>query len=219
MPVLAIPTKCVFRLMNLTRPAVWLGVLILATFCTPPANCTPLGAIYTYTGNDFTSASAPFTTSDKITGSFTVAAALGDNQSLTSITPIAFTFSDGVYTVTNLTAISYFIEVATNSLGQITDWEIGINESALPLIQTLGPISDLTDCCSDLVSNASWTGFGDNPQGDNGSWTATLLPEPSPFVLTITALLALAFVARKRVAQGMRQSAQMHRGPQSFSGR
>jgi len=202
----AILTKSVHgfsRLINLIRPAVGLGVLILTTFCSPLANAD---ALYMYTGKDFTGASAPFTTSDNITGSFTVLTAFGDDLSLTPFTPTSFTFSDGVDTVTNLTAISFFFEVATNSLGQVSDWEIGINESTGPLIQTFGPISDLSDCCADIAENASHTIAATNPPGDNGSWA----PEPSTFTFTAPALLALAFVARKRIAHGIRQSTQMH---------
>lgn len=211
MSVIAIVMRCVFHLRNLIRPAIGPGVLIWAAFCTPLANA---GAVYTYTGNDFTSASAPFTTSEYITGSFTVATALGANLSLASITPTSFTFSDGVDTVTNLNANSDLFQVATNNLGQINDWYIDINYNVGdgPLIQTLGPIRDLSNCCADIAENASHTLSASNPKGDNGSWVATgAAPEPSPFVLTTTALLALAFAARKRFALGIRRSTQMHR--------
>jgi len=207
MSVIAILTRRAFHLMNLIRPAVGPGVLIWATFCTPLANA---GAVYTYTGNDFTVASTPFTTADKVTGSFTVSTALGANLSLASITFTSFTFSDGVDTVTNATATPVSFAVTTNSLGLITDWYIGIDGSAGSMIQTLGPTSDLTNCCSDIAENASGEAY--NAKGDNGSWlTSGPVPEPSPFVLTTTALLALAFVARKRFALGIRRSTQMHR--------
>ena len=203
MSVIAILTRRVFHLMNLIRPAVGPGVLIWAAFCTPLANA---GVIYTYTGNDFTAASTPFTTGDEVTGSFTVPTALGANLSLASISPTSFTFSDGVDTLTNLTATPYSFEVATNSLGQITDWYIGINGSAGSFIQTLGPIFDQSYASADIGAHASVQAF--NAEGDNGSWLA---PEPSPFILTTTALLALAFVARRRFALGIRRSTQMHR--------
>jgi hypothetical protein len=207
MSVIAILARRVSHLINLIRPAVGPGVLIWATFCTPLANAS---AVYTYTGNDFTGAPAPFTTSDSITGSFTVATALGANLSLASISPTSFAFSDGVDTVTNLTANSASFSVATNSLGLITDWSIEINYNVGdgPLIQTLGPIRDLSNCCADIAENASHTVSASNPRGDNGSWAA---PEPAPLALTASALLAFAFVARKRFALGLRRSTQMHR--------
>lgn len=199
MSVPAVLRKSVFPLISPLRSVVAPVVLLLAMLCTPLANA---GVIYTYTGLDFIESSGPFTTSDSINGSFTVATALGDDLSNVFITPESFTFSDGVDTVTNLTAHDpQFFFFTTNGAGQITDWLIGLNEVAGPLIQTLGPVSDLTDCCSDIVENASHT-IGDyNPRGDNGSWTsANSTPEPAPFALMATGLLALVLVGRKRIA-------------------
>ena len=53
--------------------------------------------IYTYTGNNFTSASGPYTASDKVTGSITLSALLGDNYAGNpSATLLNFVFTDGV---------------------------------------------------------------------------------------------------------------------------
>lgn len=198
MSVPAVLRKSVFRLISQLRSAVAPGVLLLAMLYTLLANA---GVVYTYTGIDFIGSSGPFTTSDSISGSFTVTTALTDDLSNVSITPESFTFSDGVDTVTDLTANDALFFVTTNGVGQITDWSIDINEYAGPLIQTLGPVSDLTDCCSDIVENASHTIDDANPQGYNGSWTsADPTPEPAPFALMVTGLLALALVGRKRIA-------------------
>src|ERR1700733_9769196 len=50
---------------------------------------------YTYVGDDFTFAEAPFTTNDKVTGSFTMPT-LGDNLEVALINVDSFNFSDGV---------------------------------------------------------------------------------------------------------------------------
>ena len=63
--------------------------------------------IYTYTGNDFTNVTGPFTTSNYVTGSVTLSAALGDNLGPVMVTPNAFSFSDGVDTISSTNPVSY----------------------------------------------------------------------------------------------------------------
>ncbi len=55
--------------------------------------------IYTYTGNDFTTAVAPYTTNDKITGTLTFSSPLDDNLINETEDPESFSFSDGVQTL------------------------------------------------------------------------------------------------------------------------
>src|SRR5262245_50072252 len=51
---------------------------------------------YQYTGNPFTAVTTPYTTSDFVTGMLKLAVPLAPNMPLTTISPVAFTFSDGV---------------------------------------------------------------------------------------------------------------------------
>jgi hypothetical protein len=63
---------------------------------------------YLYTGNDFITASAPFTTNDKVMISLTLASALPPNLTVGGVnnaSPLAFTASDGVDTFTDSTAL------------------------------------------------------------------------------------------------------------------
>ena len=71
-----------------------------------PASVQAVPTTYRYTGNPFTFVSGPYTTSDFVTAMVTLAGPLGANMPLTDVTPTAFTFSDGVQTITNHNATS-----------------------------------------------------------------------------------------------------------------
>lgn len=53
-------------------------------------------AVYTYTGQHFTLVEGSYTTSDSVTGLFTITNPLGDDLNNVSFTPLSFNFSDGV---------------------------------------------------------------------------------------------------------------------------
>jgi hypothetical protein len=77
---------------------------------------------YSYTGNSFTDVSGPYTTSDMVTGFVTFASPLKANMPLTAETPSAFSFSDGVQTITSATATSSDFIFATGPTGGIIQW-------------------------------------------------------------------------------------------------
>ena len=82
-------------------------------------------ATYQYTGNPFTTANAPYTTSDFVSGMLTLASPFAPNMPLTFVTPTAFTFSDGVQTLTNLTpSIAFLFQFGTGPTGAITQWNV-----------------------------------------------------------------------------------------------
>src|SRR5262249_51154773 len=84
---------------------------------------------YQYTGNHFTVAFSPYTTSDFVTAMVTLAGPLGANMPLTHVNPTAFTFFDGVQTLNgtnshpNATAFSF----ATNANGEIISWAVEVD--------------------------------------------------------------------------------------------
>src|ERR1700761_6939770 len=90
--------------------------------------------IYTYTGNDFTSSgtigtpesATAYTTSDSVTGEFTLATPLGDNLTNYSFTPLSYSFNDGVDTLSSSNSYVYYTSfyVSTNGSGDITAWSI-----------------------------------------------------------------------------------------------
>src|SRR4029453_11853479 len=73
---------------------------------------------YQYTGNHFTEVSGPYTTSMFVTVMVTFAAPLGGTlPPFTDVTPIAFTFFDGVQTLSSSTPGIFIdaIQVGTNA--------------------------------------------------------------------------------------------------------
>src|ERR1700679_2629755 len=83
---------------------------------------------YDYSGSNFTSVKGLYATTDSVQGSLTLSSALAANLSGATIAPSAFSFSDGVGTITNSSVgifNNYFI-VSTNSTGQITAWHINL---------------------------------------------------------------------------------------------
>jgi PEP-CTERM motif len=80
---------------------------------------------YTYTGLNFDYIALPqsaYTTSDSITGSFTMTGSLGPNQALEDAPFLTYSFSDGVQTFTNLNSTSSALQVATDANGTIDQW-------------------------------------------------------------------------------------------------
>jgi hypothetical protein len=87
-----------------------------------PASVQAVPTTYVYTGNPFTTVHGDYTTNDFVTVMLTLADPLGPNF-YGNITPIAFTFSDGEQTISNLTfPVGAVFNVATGATGNITLW-------------------------------------------------------------------------------------------------
>ena len=190
---------------TITLPRISLGIAIL--MMAVGASMVKASTIYSYTGNDFTTAPAPYSTSDKISGSFTVATALGDNLSYQTVTPTSYSFFDGVNTFDNTGYIGgpSGMQISTNAAGQITEWIITFYTPGFTagLNTQFRPEVDVEEDSTVLMSGSFAQAYVLTP----GSWTE-VTPEPSTCVLIPTGLLALAVLARKRKIQGNRPTPQ-----------
>jgi hypothetical protein len=172
--------------------------LALALQSSPAAHAN---VILTYTGNNFTSFISPYTGTDKVTASITLAAPLGDNLSLGPVTPIAFSLSDGVQTITNQTPglIDQTFSFATDAMGNISDWFVDVDFSS-PTgtgdIVTGGPTRPLDTAG---ITNASGNADASN-SGMPGTWpgTTSAVPEPSTVTVLGAGLLGLGLLRWRR---------------------
>ena len=160
---------------------------------THPASVQAVPTTYQYTGNLFTFASGPYTTSDFVTVMMTFASPLAANMPFGTVTPLAFSLSDGVQTITNVNAIGSSFFFATGPSGLPSAWNISAH-GLLGGISTAGGGSispgDLghlqTGPAGEVLSNPGiWMVGGQVP--DTGSTLS---------LMTLT-LMALGLVARR----------------------
>jgi hypothetical protein len=146
---------------------------------------------YTYTGNDFTIATAPFTTSDSVTGSFT-AATLDANlvNASNNLDVYSWNFTDGPDIFTG--SYSVIGNVSTDASGAIEEWYVLLGKISRPFCVIEG--SSAGDQCE------SGSGLGEVLH-ESGSWTMVTYqtPEPSALALFGTGILGLAGMARRRL--------------------
>jgi len=135
---------------------------------------------YTYTGNDFTTATGAYTTSDFVSGYFTLASALGDNLVLASETPATYSFSDGVQTISSLSPpTDVTFEISTDASGNIDAWFINL-ENPSPLNQISTQTSPNQE---DLGSSGGSEGFNLFGTVSESQWVesgASTSPVPEP---------------------------------------
>jgi hypothetical protein len=137
------------------------AVVILATFTVAARADTT----YTYTGNLFTliTPGSPYTASDFVSGSFTVATPLGDNLNDVDITPASFSFSDGVLsTANNLSLVGF--SVATDASGDIADWIVVLNFVSGASINSSSISGDIDQAANGSIGVAFSLGHGPRRQ-------------------------------------------------------
>jgi hypothetical protein len=166
--------------------------------------------IYTYTGNDYTSASGPYTTSDKVTGFIAFSAPLGDDyEGNPSATILSFNFSDGVGPqnivggpgglVGGRGQVTIF---GTDSSGAIVSWNFDVLDFLPPFggetkgIQTENDSGGVVDS-GNLDEATGIVGEG-SVSAKPGMWVETIVPAPEPAVgLLFVSFAALVLASRR----------------------
>jgi uncharacterized protein (TIGR03437 family) len=176
----------------LNTARIWrlFGLAFLLSYAVRLSAQTPT---YTYTGNDFTNAVAPYTTTEFVTGYFTTSAPLAANLNAADISSEVqfFSFSVGQSTWNSMNAAPSGQRVSTDGQGHITAWLFGLYGSSGPVdgivMITCNGIPVAVGGCADkydvvayhnsqsdlgLVSNdpGTWSisGVGATPGGQGG---------------------------------------------------
>ena len=199
-----------------------LKALVAAAVFAASSGVASAGVIYTYTGNAYTeffqNSTTAYSAGSKITGWIELASALGSSLSGLSLTPISFSFFDGLntYTQTNSTNASLlFDQFSTDASGNIVNWNVRIHDqsdwgpggtdAAIDFRNLLGSIFDQAQFynCSSLSApnqcNNILPAFGGSfSQGISrtaGLWTSPprveSVPEPSALAVIGAVLLSL----------------------------
>jgi hypothetical protein len=198
--------------------STYFGVLIFLLGGLSVVGAAPV--TYSYSGPDLTDNGSSLYTGQSITGSFTVEelAPLGGWTDLSSALP-AFSFSDGVRTITNADIVAgpgditdasqFYIQefgVETDASGDIYRWSIWfINSSLTNSLRTglNGIGSDATRITPGLsgCGAGSWSYCGGtvstSTSGTVGAWTASIVPIPAAAWLFGSALAGLGWMRRK----------------------
>jgi hypothetical protein len=153
--------------------------------------------VYTYQGNPFTTfvgTTCPSVCA--ISGSFTLSSPIGPDQTVISITPLSFSFTDGSTTFNSSNSVFEDLGFVTDATGNIAFWLFGtFNNNGINAIESenlgLGSTGDLS-----LGANGS---SASNLTA--GTWTsAVATPEPSSLFLLGAGLLGLIGLRNRNTA-------------------
>ncbi len=165
------------------------------------------GAItYTYTGKpfiNFFSATCPQRCG--ISGFFTLSAPLAPNLPLTNLVPLQFTFTDGLITIDSTNAAtgpfgSSNFSVTTDALGAINGWNNSYFTATNFMFSSTNPPGCIGCSVTDQSGDYATTSFA-SVNDDSGSWSASQVPEPDPFLLSAfgAGLILLRHARRPRL--------------------
>jgi len=156
-----------------------------------PTSVQAVPATYQYTGNPFTFATGPYTTSDFVTAMITLTGPLGANFS-GFVSATAFTFSDGFQTITDISAFASNFFFKTDAAGAITNWDL--------VVVNNNPFGSITTANSTNVFDEAFFFFDSGlVRDDPGKWSVAgaVADTGSTLSLMTLTLMALGLVARQ----------------------
>jgi hypothetical protein len=184
-------------------------VLILLAACAPlPVDAAPV--TYNYSGLAFTTTFGnDYSVADYVTASVTFASALAPDLSLQIVTPLSWTISDQVQTISSAIGSPYLLSstFSTDSAGNIFYWEFGAATSSSAYSSLANEIeTDQFSCapvCSTFSQDTGEITYSDGGYNQNlaGTWQVQgATPEPGTGALAVAAIAMAA--ARRRLTRG-----------------
>jgi len=146
---------------------------------------------YQYIGNPFTRADPPYTTSDFVTVMMTLADPLPANFDGT-VTPTAFTATDGVQTINNHNTdpIDTVFQFVTDATSTITHWEVAVGSGDFPNIRSFNGLPTIEFVGDSAVDeNVNFAGNSDSP----GVWSVNASVPDAGSTLSLMTLTLMAF--------------------------
>ncbi len=172
--------------------------------CTAMALCaaSPIAnaVTYSYTGNTFTSVSAPYTTSDSVSGTITLATPLAANlTSFTTVLPTSFSFTSAGETISNSTPGSgsqFFFK--TDAAGDITYWGATVYVGSVSQFSISTINAPTTYGVYDSIQHGGGTEQGLVSKSP-GTWSVMAsVPEPEAYALTLAGLILVGSATARR---------------------
>jgi hypothetical protein len=177
-------------------PKVLLALTAVAALSLAHPASVQADTTYVYTGNPFTTATAPYTTSDFVTAMLTFASPLAPNMVFDTVTPLSFSFSDGEQTITNVSpGVSSLIQLGTGPTGLPSIWQIEVGADSGVIFTTGGGALSPSDSVN--LHNATMSTANVHSAG---TWTVVVPAVPdagSTLPLMSLSLTALGLVARR----------------------